>query len=184
MTAHVVELLARVGGYDRAVERGVAYLVEEQLEDGSWFGRWGVNYIYGTGAALPALEAAGIAHDHPSMSRAVAWLEGRQNSDGGFGEDCRSYDTGDAGARWRGRGVSTASQTAWALTGLVAAGAAHEPAAASAVAWLCRNQREDGDWDEEHFTGTGFPRDFLIRYHLYRIVWPMIALGRYREAIR
>ncbi len=124
MTAHVVELLAREGGYEDAVRRGVDYLLREQEEDGSWFGRWGVNYVYGVGAALPALEAAGFPHDHPAIRRAVAWLEAHQNEDGGFGEDCRSYDRGEAGLAWRGRGESTPSQTAWALLGLVAAGEA------------------------------------------------------------
>ena len=104
MTAHVVELLAREPGYEEAVRRGVDYLLREQEEDGSWFGRWGVNYVYGTGAALPALAAAGFAPDHPAMRRAVAWLEARQNEDGGFGEDCRSYDGGAEGLAWRGRG--------------------------------------------------------------------------------
>jgi squalene-hopene/tetraprenyl-beta-curcumene cyclase len=184
VTAHVIELLARGGGFEAEIDRGVTYLLREQLEDGSWFGRWGVNYVYGTGAALPALEAAGLRRDHPAMRRAVRWLEERQNPDGGFGEDCRSYDTGEAGLAWHGRGVSTASQTAWALMGLVAAGEGSGEAATRAAGWLCDAQRADGDWDEEHFTGTGFPRDFLIRYHLYRIVWPMIALGRYREAVR
>ena len=184
VTAHAIELLTRHPGYEDAVKRGVAYLLNEQLEDGSWFGRWGVNYVYGTGAALPALAAAGLSPEHPALARAVGWLEAHQNADGGFGEDCRSYDVGEEGESWRGRGVSTPSQTAWALTGLVAAGAAQSKTAEAAVAWLCEHQRVDGDWDEEHFTGTGFPRDFLIRYHLYRIVWPMIALGRYRAARR
>ena len=184
VTAHVVELLASRPEYEEVVRRGVVYLLNEQQSDGSWFGRWGVNYVYGTGAALPALAAASFPSNHPAMVRAVAWLEAHQNADGGFGEDCRSYDDGAAGAAWRGRGLSTPSQTAWALTGLVAAGAARRESAGRAAAWLCEQQRPDGDWDEEHFTGTGFPRDFLIRYHLYRIVWPMIALGRYREALR
>jgi squalene-hopene/tetraprenyl-beta-curcumene cyclase len=184
VTAHVVELLARRAEYGEAVRRGVEYLLREQESDGSWFGRWGVNHVYGTGAALPALAAAGVSADHPVMRRALAWIEAHQNEDGGFGEDCRSYNHGEEGFSWRGRGASTASQTAWALVGLVAAGGARSDAAARAAAWLCESQREDGDWDEEHFTGTGFPRDFMIRYHLYRIVWPLLALGRLRHALR
>ncbi len=183
VTAHVVELLASRAGFERAVERGVEYLLREQESDGSWFGRWGVNYIYGTGAALPALKEVGFRPEHPAMQRAVQWLERVQNEDGGFGEDCRSYNLGAEGRSWRGRGVSTASQTAWALLGLVAAGAAHSSCARRAAEWLCESQQDNGDWNEEYFTGTGFPRDFLIRYHLYRIVWPMWALGRYRQAL-
>jgi squalene-hopene/tetraprenyl-beta-curcumene cyclase len=184
VTAHVVELLAREPGYEEPVRRGVEYLLREQEADGSWFGRWGVNYVYGVGAVLPALRNAGFPPDHPAMRRAVAWLERVQNEDGGFGEDCRSYDLGEAGLLWRGRGVSTPSQTAWALLGFEAAGAAGSEAAARAVQWLAENQRSDGGWDEEHFTGTGFPRDFLINYHLYRMVWPVWALGRVRAALR
>src|ERR671919_52253 len=184
VTAHVVELLAREGGFEESVRRGVEYLVREQEPDGSWFGRWGVNYVYGVGAALPALRHAGFRPEHPVMRRAVAWLERVQNEDGGFGEDCRSYDQGQDGIAWRGRGVSTPSQTAWALLGFEAAGQAGSPAATRAVTWLAENQRADGGWDEEHFTGTGFPRDFLINYHLYRMVWPVWALGRVRRALR
>jgi squalene-hopene/tetraprenyl-beta-curcumene cyclase len=183
VTAHCVELLACEPGHERVVERGLDYLFRAQEDDGSWFGRWGVNYVYGTGATLPALEAAGVPPSHPAVRRAVAWLESVQNGDGGFGEDCRSYDVGEDGLAWRGRGASTPSQTAWALMGLVAAGEARSEAAARAAAWLAENQRDDGDWDEEHFTGTGFPRDFLIRYHLYRIVWPVIALARFKRAL-
>jgi squalene-hopene/tetraprenyl-beta-curcumene cyclase len=182
VTAHVVELLAREPRYAEAVRRGVDYLLREQEEDGSWFGRWGVNYVYGVGAALPALRSAGFGPDHTVMRRAVVWLERVQNGDGGFGEDCRSYDLGEEGQAWRGRGVSTPAQTAWALLGLEAAGAAGSECAARAIGWLAENQRADGGWDEDYFTGTGFPRDFLINYHLYRMVWPVWALGRVRQA--
>jgi squalene-hopene/tetraprenyl-beta-curcumene cyclase len=183
VSAHAVELLARKPGYEAAVRRGVDYLLREQEPDGAWFGRWGANYIYGTGAALPALEAAGLPPTHAAVRRAVAWLEGVQNDDGGFGEDLRSYNHGEEGRAWRGRGQSTPSQTAWALLGFVAAGEAGSEPARRAAAWLAEAQRSDGDWDEDHFTGTGFPRDFLIRYHLYRIVWPVFALGRLRRAL-
>jgi squalene-hopene/tetraprenyl-beta-curcumene cyclase len=184
VTAHVVELLARESGYEEQVRSGVEYILRKQEPDGSWWGRWGVNHVYGTAAALPALETAGFPAEHPAIRRAVAWLEAHQNADGGFGEDCRSYNTGEEGVAWRGRGASTPSQTAWGLMALVSAGEARGEAAGRAARWLCEHQRADGDWDEAHFTGTGFPRDFMIRYHLYRIVWPLIGLGRYREALR
>ena len=182
VSGHAVELLAKEPGYQDSVRRGVDYLLAKQEANGSWFGRWGVNYVYGTAAAVPALEAAGIPHNHPAMRRAVAWLESVQQENGGFGEDCRSYDEGDDGREWHGRGEPTASQTAWALLGLIAAGEAHSDAATRAAAWLAENQREDGDWDEPYFTGTGFPRHFLINYHLYRTYWPVMALGRLKAA--
>jgi squalene-hopene/tetraprenyl-beta-curcumene cyclase len=182
VTGHAVELLAKEPGYEESVRRGVEYLLARQETNGSWFGRWGVNYVYGTGAALPALEAAGIPHEHPAVRRAVAWLESVQQENGGFGEDCRSYDSGEDGIAWHGHGEPTASQTAWALLGLIAAGEAESDAATRAAGWLAENQREDGDWDEPFFTGTGFPRHFLINYHLYRTYWPVMALGRLRAA--
>jgi squalene-hopene/tetraprenyl-beta-curcumene cyclase len=174
VTAHVVEMLAGEGiaGHPR-LESGVEYVLREQAPDGSWFGRWGANHVYGTGAAVPALVAAGIPVEHAAIRRAVRWLESIQNEDGGFGEDLRSYPD----AAWRGRGASTASQTAWALLALHAAG--EEGASVErAVEWLVRTQLRDGGWDEPWFTGTGFPGDFYINYHLYRLVFPISALGR------
>jgi squalene-hopene/tetraprenyl-beta-curcumene cyclase len=173
VTAHMVEMLALVGHHGPALDRGVSWLWRAQETDGSWFGRWGANYVYGTGAAVPALVAAGARPDDPRLQRAAAWLVAHQNADGGWGEDLRSYD----GAAWRGRGTSTASQTAWALLALLAV--RHRgPAVDGGVQFLVRTQRPDGTWDEPEFTGTGFPGDFYINYHLYRQVFPVMALGR------
>ncbi len=188
VTAHTVEALAAEGlSGSRAVRRGVAWLLRAQEADGSWFGRWGANYVYGTGAVVPALIAAGVKPGKPPVRRAVAWLVAHQNPDGGWGEDLRSYD--DPGG-WAGRGESTASQTAWALLALLAAGGGQPgPGRAGAeseaesiergIRWLAGTQRDDGTWDEPQFTGTGFPGDFYINYHLYRLVFPVTALGRY-----
>ncbi len=177
VTAHVVEMLAETGrARDPRTRRGVVWLLRHQEADGSWFGRWGTNYIYGTGSVVPALIAAGVSAHHSSIRRAVAWLTGRQNPDGGWGEDMRSYEDP---ATWAGRGESTASQTAWALMALLAAGERESEAVERGVAWLTATQRPDGTWDEPQFTGTGFPWDFSINYHLYRLVFPVTALGRY-----
>jgi squalene-hopene/tetraprenyl-beta-curcumene cyclase len=176
VTAHVIEMLAAEPDVPRPViERAVAWLLAEQEADGSWFGRWGNNYVYGTGAAVPALVDAGIDPGHPSIRRAVEWLEAHQNPDGGWGEDIRSY----VDEKWRGRGDSTASQTAWALLALLAAGEREHDSVRQGVAFLVDTQREDGTWDEPQYTGTGFPWDFNINYHLYRLVFPLSALGRY-----
>jgi squalene-hopene/tetraprenyl-beta-curcumene cyclase len=179
VTAHALEALAPESGYDAEVRRGLDWLLAEQEADGSWFGRWGVNHVYGTGAALPALEACGIEPGHPAIRRAVSWLHSVQNEDGGFGEDIRSY----AEATCRGRGPSTPSQTAWALLAYVAAGEEGSDAARRAAEWLCTAQQGNGDWEEVHYTGTGFPLDFMIRYHLYRLHFPLLALGRLRERL-
>jgi squalene-hopene/tetraprenyl-beta-curcumene cyclase len=179
VTAHIVEALAGEGMADsEAARRGVVWLLKAQESDGSWFGRWGANYVYGTGAVVPALIAAGVRPDKPCIRRAVAWLEQHQNADGGWGEDLRSYD--DPGLA--GQGESTASQTAWALLALLAAdgsGSANSRAVRRGIGWLGANQRADGGWDEPQYTGTGFPGDFYINYHLYRLVFPVSALGRY-----
>ncbi|MFG2860789.1 squalene--hopene cyclase [Streptomyces sioyaensis] len=177
VTAHVVEMLADVGRtHDPRTRRGIAWLLAEQEPCGAWFGRWGTNYVYGTGSVLPALAAVGIPRSHPAVRRAVRWLEGVQNDDGGWGEDQRSYRDKE---QWAGRGDSTASQTAWALMALLAAGERDGEAVRRGVRWLAATQREDGSWDEPYFTGTGFPWDFSINYHLYRQVFPLTALGRY-----
>jgi squalene-hopene/tetraprenyl-beta-curcumene cyclase len=175
VTAHVVEALAVEGQAASAVvRRAVGWLLKAQEPDGSWFGRWGANYVYGIGSAVPALVAAGVRAETPAIRRAVAWLAAHQNADGGWGEDLRSYDD----PRWIGRGASTPSQTAWALLALLAAGE-RSAAVDDGVRWLVDHQRPDGTWDEDHFTGTGFPGDFYINYHLYRLVFPISALGRY-----
>ena len=176
VTAHIVEAFAAEGrATEPAARRGVVWLLRAQEPDGSWFGRWGANYLYGTGAVVPALIAAGVRPGKPVIRRAVAWLEQHQNPDGGWGEDLRSYDDRALG----GRGESTASQTAWALLALLAAGERENPATERGIRWLARTQRDDGTWDEPWFTGTGFPGDFYINYHLYRLAFPVSALGRY-----
>ena len=201
VTAHVLEMCGELG-YERdhpAVRRGLAYLWREQELDGAWFGRWGVNYIYGTAAVLPALEALGEDMLQPRVRKAVEWLLSRRNADGGWGESCASY----VDPSLRGRGESAASQTSWALIALIAAGEAESDAVRGGVEFLLDRQREDGEWDEPQFTGCGFPgygpgdkpdarkpanaqgpelsAAFMIKYHLYRNYFPLWALGRYAE---
>jgi squalene-hopene/tetraprenyl-beta-curcumene cyclase len=174
VTAHAVEMLAALGRLDApAARRGTQWLIDRQEPGGSWFGRWGVNHVYGTGAVVPALIAAGVDRSHACIRRAVRWLTEHQNADGGWGEDPRSYDE----QQWIGRGASTASQTAWALLALHAAGE-RSRALERGVEWLVAAQRPDGTWDEPQYTGTGFPSDYYINYHLYRLVFPIMALGR------
>ena len=202
VTAHILEMYGRLGyGLNYGpVNRGVEYLKSHQESDGCWFGRWGVNYIYGTGSVLPALEAIGEDMRQPYVRKAVEWVIEHQNPDGGWGESCASY----VDSTLRGQGDSTASQTAWALISLLAAGEADHPATARGIGFLVSTQRRDGTWDEPQFTGCGFPgygigdqpdapkvagdphwqgeelgAGFMINYHLYRNYFPLWALGRY-----
>jgi squalene-hopene/tetraprenyl-beta-curcumene cyclase len=180
VTAHVVEALAAERPVGSAtIRRAVTWLLRAQEADGSWFGRWGANHVYGTGAVLPALIAAGVRPGASCLRRAFGWLEDHQNDDGGWGEDLRSYHD----PAWIGRGSSTPSQTAWALIALLAAGE-RTPAIDRGIGWLVDHQRADGTWDEPYFTGTGFPGAFYINYHLYRLVFPISALGRYLNRCR
>jgi squalene-hopene/tetraprenyl-beta-curcumene cyclase len=207
VTAHMLEMLGRLGysSDHPSVAKALEYVLSEQEHDGAWFGRWGVNYIYGTAAVLPALEALGFDMSADCVRRAVRWMIDHQNPDGGWGESCSSY----ADERYRGKGPSAPSQTAWALLALIAAGEDGHDATARGVDHLLRTQRQDGSWDEPYFTGTGFPgygvgqrldryltpedsgyqgeelpAGFMINYHMYRTYWPLMALGRYRRSLR
>ncbi|HEX4111261.1 MAG TPA: squalene--hopene cyclase [Stellaceae bacterium] len=178
VSARCVGFLAQIEAKGRVLERGLAYLLREQEADGSWFGRWGTNYIYGTWSALIALRGAGVAADAPPIRRAVEWLLSKQRADGGWGEDGGSYWRN----RPRGEGKeSTASQTAWALLGLMAAGEIDHPAVTRGCAYLLAMQNPDGLWDEEWYTAVGFPRVFYLRYHGYRAFFPLWALARARN---
>ena len=158
--------------------RALGWLLRQQERNGSWYGRWGVNYVYGTWCALCALAAAGVPSDAPPVARAARWLAYVQNPDGGWGEGGASYRLDYDGHAWA---PSTASQTAWALLGLMAAGAVDTPAVARGIAWLVDRQRRDGLWDEPEHTATGFPRVFYLRYHGYARYFPLWALARYRN---
>jgi squalene-hopene/tetraprenyl-beta-curcumene cyclase len=180
VSARCIGMLAQLG-WDSSEPRmasALAYLRNVQEKDGSWFGRWGVNYIYGTWSALAALNAAGVPFGDPATRRAVDWLLAIQNEDGGWGEDCGSYRLDYSGYE---RAASTASQTAWALLGLMAAGEVDQPAVARGIAFLSQTQTQDGLWGQDHYTGGGFPRVFYLRYHGYPKFFPLWALARYRN---
>ena len=181
VTGRCVSMLVQLGESaerNRLVADGIDYLRRTQLPDGSWYGRWGLNYIYGTWSVLCAVNAAGISHQDPMIRKAADWLVSVQNADGGWGEDAVSYRLDYKGLE---KAPSTASQTAWALLGLMAAGEVGHPAVARGVAYLMATQTEKGLWDEHRYTATGFPRVFYLRYHGYSKFFPLWAIARYRN---
>jgi squalene-hopene/tetraprenyl-beta-curcumene cyclase len=182
ITARVIELLGTLGyrADHPAIARGLNYLWRTQEPQGCWYGRWGVNYIYGTWQVLQGLKAIDFPMNYPALSRAADWLESVQQASGGWGETCESYDQPEL----MGIGSPTASQTAWATLGLIAAGRASGDSVRRGLRFLLETQLPDGSWDESHFTGTGFPRVFYLKYHLYRVYFPLMAISRYRQAIR
>ncbi len=179
VTARCVAFLAQLGFApgEATMAPAIAYLRREQEADGSWFGRWGTNYIYGTWSVLCALNAAGLPHDDPAVVRGAEFLLGCQRDDGGWGEDEESYADAPHGHYKE----STPSQTAWALIGLMAAGFADHAAVARGIGYLLRTQAADGNWREDAFTAVGFPRVFYLRYHGYRLFFPLLALARFRN---
>ena len=189
ITGRMLEMLAQYGftRNDPRVEKAVQFVLKEQEPDGSWFGRWGVNYLYGTFLVLRGLEAMGMWNHEPAIQQAAEWIRMVQNSDGGWGETCGTYDDPNQ----RGIGPSTPSQTAWAVLGLLAAGDTRSDSVAKGVRWLIDRQHEDGSWDElvpgrngeSYYTGTGFPRVFYLGYHLYKQYFPLLALTTYKRAM-
>jgi squalene-hopene/tetraprenyl-beta-curcumene cyclase len=182
ITGRVLEMLAEYGydQGDKRITKAIEFIRSGQESDGSWFGRWGVNYIYGTMQVLRGLEAVGVWNHEPYVQQAAEWLRSVQNADGGWGETCGSYDD----ANQKGIGPSTPSQTAWAVLGLLAAGDTRSDSVAKGIAYLLRTQKRDGSWDEPQYTGTGFPRVFYLAYHLYRNYFPLLALATYGEAMQ
>jgi squalene-hopene/tetraprenyl-beta-curcumene cyclase len=176
ITARVLEALGHFGyGPDhQRIQSAIQFIRRTQRDDGCWIGRWGVNYVYGTWQVLEGLGAIGFDNNDPMVRRAVAWLEKTQQSNGGWGESCRSYDEPELA----GQGEVTASQTAWALLGLLAVGEADNPAVERGIEYLIQTQQPEGGWHEEHFTGTGFPRVFYLKYHMYSHYFPLMALAR------
>jgi squalene-hopene/tetraprenyl-beta-curcumene cyclase len=190
ITGRMLEMLALYGvtRSDPRVEKAIQFILKEQEPDGSWFGRWGVNYLYGTFLVLRGLEAMGFWNHEPAVQQAAEWIRMVQNADGGWGETCGTYDDPNQ----RGIGPSTPSQTAWAVLGLLAAGDTRSDSVAKGIRWLVDRQHEDGSWDElvpgrngeSYYTGTGFPRVFYLGYHLYKQYFPLLALTTYERAMQ
>ncbi|MBB5329251.1 squalene--hopene cyclase [Tunturiibacter gelidoferens] len=190
ITGRMLEMLALYGvtRSDPRVEKAIQFILKEQEPDGSWFGRWGVNYLYGTFLVLRGLEAMGFWNHEPAVQQAAEWIRMVQNADGGWGETCGTYDDPNQ----RGIGPSTPSQTAWAVLGLLAAGDTRSDSVAKGIRWLVDRQHEDGSWDElvpgrngeSYYTGTGFPRVFYLGYHLYKQYFPLLALTTYERAMK
>ena len=182
ITARILELLG-YEGWDPAhpqIQRALDYLRSQQERDGSWYGRWGINYIYGTWQVLRGLRALRLDMNQPWLLRAREWLESVQHEDGGWGERCNTYDD----PVFKGQGASTASQTAWALMGLLAFGDPKRPSIRRGIEYLVRSQNQDGSWTEHEITGTGFPKVFYLKYDMYRNTWPLLALATYRKALQ
>ena len=179
IAARVLESLGH-NGFDAdhpVVRRAIGFIRRHQDPSGAWWGRWGVNFIYGTWQVLTGLRSVGADMTEPWVQKAADWLLSVQKGDGSFGETCQSYDD----PTLKGRGPSTPSQTAWGAMGLLVARGPDDPAAARALLWLADRQRDDGNWDEDFYTGTGFPRVFYLKYHLYRLYFPLTALARYKR---
>ena len=179
VTGRCLDFLGRIGfsNTHTTIHSAIEYLLKEQEKDGSWFGRWGANYIYGTWSVLSGLIAVGEDINKPYIKKAAEWLKSVQNSDGGWGETIKSYDDPSLKAI----GTSTSSQTAWALMGLFCAGEIKSKAVERGIELLLKRQKEDGSWDETEWTATGFPKVFYLKYHMYRNYFPLMALGRYRN---
>ncbi|HZL43252.1 MAG TPA: prenyltransferase/squalene oxidase repeat-containing protein, partial [Verrucomicrobiae bacterium] len=182
ITARILELLG-YEGYSTdhpQVKHALDYVRDQQEADGSWYGRWGVNYIYGTWQVLRGLRALNLDMNQPWLLKARDWLESVQHEDGGWGERCNTYDD----PVFKGQGPSTASQTAWALMGLCAFDDPYRPSIQRGVEYLIRTQNADGSWTELETTGTGFPKVFYLKYDIYRNSWPLLALATCRNLLR
>jgi len=181
ITGRVLECFGHCGiiSADQSVRKAMKFIKTRQYDEGCWFGRWGVNYIYGTWQVLTGLKSVGENMNLPYIQKAAHWLKSVQKADGSWGESCVSYDDPST----KGQGESTPSQTAWGVMGLLAACGPQDEAVDRGIQWLVKNQRSDGNWDENFYTGTGFPKVFYLMYHLYRLYFPLTALARYQRML-